>query len=191
MQDPLLSQEVLLGWTVARLKTALDQRPDDLVAFPVPRGPKARSYMPVLVGLGIPRNAESRGREELIKHMVKISAQAQILSDGILPGRRWTTVQAESRPGLLARRTPSGSSRRRRTRSERCSIGIGAERGNFNKIYRDTFTRIVRNGESIPTVLREQEQLLDQVFVKTNAPAGRPIRRAGKRGAGSSSTRGL
>ena len=42
MQDPLLSQEVLLGWDhVARLKTALDQRPDDLVAFPVPRGPKA------------------------------------------------------------------------------------------------------------------------------------------------------
>ena len=34
MQDPLLSEEVLLGWDhVARLKTALDQRPDDLIAF--------------------------------------------------------------------------------------------------------------------------------------------------------------
>ena len=32
-------------------------------------------------------------------------------------------------------------------------IGIGAEGGNFNKIYRDTFTRIVRNGENIQAVL--------------------------------------
>ena len=39
-------------------------------------------------------------------------------------------------------------------------IGIGAEGGNFNKIYRDTFTRIVRNGENIQTVLNEQGALL-------------------------------
>ena len=58
MQDPLLSGEVLLGWDhVARLKTALDQRPDDFVAFPVPAGPKARAYMPVLAGMAIPKNA--------------------------------------------------------------------------------------------------------------------------------------
>ena len=58
MQDPLLSGEVLLAWDhVARLKTALDQRPDDFVAFPVPTGPEGPAYMPVLVGLAIPKNA--------------------------------------------------------------------------------------------------------------------------------------
>ena len=82
MQDPLLSEEVLLAWDhVARLKTALDQRPDDLVAFPVPKGPKARSYMPVIVGMAIPRNAPNpAGAKALMQHMLRLSAQAQILS---------------------------------------------------------------------------------------------------------------
>ena len=59
-------------------------------------------------------------------------------------------------------------------------VGIGAEGGNFNKYYRDTFTRIVRNGESIPKVLQEQGELLDQVFVKTNAPCWAPDPSSGK-----------
>src|SRR4029450_967092 len=82
MQEPLLSGEVLLAWDhVARLKTALDQRPDDLVAFPVPKGPKARSYMPVIVGLAIPKNAPNpAGGKALMQHMLRISAQAQMLS---------------------------------------------------------------------------------------------------------------
>ena len=41
-------------------------------------------------------------------------------------------------------------------------VGIGAEGGNFNKIYIDTFTRIVRNGENIQTVLNEQGALLQR-----------------------------
>jgi multiple sugar transport system substrate-binding protein len=59
-------------------------------------------------------------------------------------------------------------------------IGIGAEGGNFNKIYRDTFTKIVRNGENIRGVLREQGALLDQIFVKTNAPCWAPDPPSGK-----------
>jgi multiple sugar transport system substrate-binding protein len=59
-------------------------------------------------------------------------------------------------------------------------VGIGAEGGNFSKIYRDTFTRIVRNGESIPTVLKEQGDLLDQIFVKTSAPCWAPDPSSGK-----------
>ena len=183
MQDPLLSEEVLLGWDhVARLKTALDQRPDDLVAFPVPRGPKTRSYMPVLVGLGIPRNAPNpAGARELIKHMVKLSAQAQILSlTGFFPvvGGR---LSKRSPPGCAQRRTPSVSSRQAKDAVQALlPIGIGAEGGNFNKIYRDTFTKIVRNGENIQAVLREQGELLDQIFVKTNAPCWAPDPPSGK-----------
>jgi multiple sugar transport system substrate-binding protein len=183
MQDPLLSQEVLLGWDhVARLKTALDQRPDDLVAFPVPRGPKSRSYMPVLVGLGIPRNAPNpTGARELIKHMVKIGAQAQILSlTGFFPvvgGRLSKSIS----PGLLAEANAVRKQQKAKDAVQALlPIGIGAENGNFNKIYRDTFTRIVRNGENIPRVLREQGELLDQVFVKTNAPCWPPDPPSGK-----------
>ena len=183
MQDPLLSQEVLLGWDhVARLKTALDQRPDDLVAFPVPRGPKARSYMPVLVGLGIPKNAPNpTGAKALIRHLTTIGAQAQILSlTGFFPavsGRLSTKLS----PGLLAEANAVRKQQQAKDAVQALlPVGIGAENGNFNKIYRDTFTRIVRNGENIQAVLREQGELLDQVFVKTNAPCWAPDPSSGK-----------
>ena len=174
---------MLLGWDhVARLKTALDQRPDDLVAFPVPRGPKSRSYMPVLVGLGIPKNAPNpAGARELIKHMVKLSAQAQILSlTGFFPvvgGRLSKSIS----PGLLAEANAVRKQQQAKDAVQALlPIGIGAEGGNFNKIYRDTFTKIVRNGENIQAVLREQGELLDQIFVKTNAPCWAPDPPSGK-----------
>ena len=183
MQDPLLSQEVLLGWDhVARLKTALDQRPDDLVAFPVPRGPKARSYMPVLVGLGIPKNAPNPdGAKALIRHLTTIGAQAQILSlTGFFPAVAGRLSKRLS-PGLLAEAEAVRKQQKAKDAVQALlPVGIGAEGGNFNKYYRDTFTRIVRNGEDIPTVLREQGELLDQVFAKTNAPCWAPDPPSGK-----------
>ena len=164
MQDPLLSEEVLLAWDhVARLKTALDQRPDDLVAFPVPKGPKGRAYMPVIVGMAIPKNAPNpAGGKALMQHMLRISAQAQILSiDRILPGRRAATCRRASHPGCARKRPPSRRQQKAKDAVQALlPIGIGAEGGNFNKIYIDTFTRIVRNGENIQTVLNEQGALL-------------------------------
>ena len=177
MQDPLLSQEVLLGWDhVARLKTALDQRPDDLVAFPVPRGPKARSYMPVLVGMGIPKNAPNpEGAKALMRHLVKLGPQAALLSlTGFFPvvGGR---LSKQISPGLRAEAAAVARQQKAKDAVQALlPIGIGAEGGNFSKYYRDTFVRIVRNGEDIPKVLREQGELLDQIFVKTNAPCWAP-----------------
>jgi multiple sugar transport system substrate-binding protein len=183
MQDPLLSGEVLLGWDhVARLKTALDQRPDDLVAFPVPKGPKARAYMPVLVGMAIPRNAPNpAGAKALMRHMLGISAQAQILSltgfFPVVPGRLSKSVS----PGLRAEANAVRKQQRAKDAVQALlPIGIGAEGGNFNKVYRDTFTRIVRNGENIQTVLNEQAALLQEIFNKTGAPCWAPDRSSGR-----------
>jgi multiple sugar transport system substrate-binding protein len=183
MQDPLLSEEVLLAWDhVARLKTALDQRPDDLVAFPVPKGPKARAYMPVIVGLGIPKNAPNpAGAKGLIRHLLTIGAQAQILSlTGFFPAVSGRLSKRIS-PGLLAE---TAAVRRQQKAPDAVQallpIGIGAENGNFNKIYRDTFTRIVRNGENIQTVLNEQGALLQAIFDKTGAPCWAPDPPSGK-----------
>ena len=183
MQDPLLSGEVLLGWDhVARLKTALDQRPDDLVAFPVPKGPKARSYMPVIVGLAVPKNAPNpAGANALIKHLLTISAQAQMLSLlGFFPVVRGQLSKRLS-PGLLAE---AKAVRKQQTAADSVQallpVGIGAENANFNKIYRDTFTRIVRNNENIQTVLKEQGDLLQEIFTKTGAPCWSPDPPSGK-----------
>ncbi len=183
MQDPLLSGEVLLGWDhVARLKTALDQRPGDLVAFPVPKGPKSRAYMPVTVGLGIPKNAPNpSGANALIRHLTGISAQAQMLSLlGFFPvvGGR---LSKRLSPGLLAE---AAAVRKQQKAPDAVQallpIGLGAEGANFNKIYRDTFIRIVRNGENIPRVLKEQGDLLQEVFDKSRAPCWAPDPPSGK-----------
>jgi multiple sugar transport system substrate-binding protein len=183
MQDPLLSGEVLLGWDhVARLKTALDQRSDDLVAFPVPKGPKARAYMPVLVGMAIPRNAPNpAGAKALMRHMLNISAQAQILSltgfFPVVPGR----LSKQISPGLRAEANAVRKQQKAKDAVQALlPIGIGAEGGNFNKVYRDTFTRIVRNNENIQTVLNEQAAILQEIFTKTGAPCWAPDPSSGR-----------
>jgi len=183
MQDPLLSEEVLLGWDhVARLRTALDQRPDDLVAFPVPKGPKARAYMPVMVGLGVPRNAPNpTGANALIRHMTSLSSQAQVLSLlGFFPAVGGRLSKRIS-PGLLA----EAAAVRKQTKAKDAvqallPIGLAAEGANFNKVYRDTFNRIIRNGENIQAVLKEQGDLLQEIFTKTGAPCWAPDPPSGK-----------
>ncbi|MDQ3671047.1 MAG: ABC transporter substrate-binding protein [Actinomycetota bacterium] len=183
MQDPLLSGEVLLGWDhVARLKTALDQRPDDLIAFPVPKGPKARAYMPVIVGLGVPKNAPNpAGANALIRHLTSISAQAQMLSLlGFFPvvgGRLSKRIS----PGLLAEAAAVRKQQKAKDAVQALlPIGLAAEGANFNKVYQDTFKRIVRNNENIQTVLKEQGDLLQAIFEKTGAPCWAPDPPSGK-----------
>ena len=157
MQDPLLNEEVLLAWDhVARLKTALDQRPDDLVAFPVPRGPKGRAYMPVLVGMAIPRNAPNpAGAKALMQHMLSLSAQAQILSIAgffpVVPGRLSKSIS----PGLRAEAAAVGRQQRANDAVQALlPIGIGAEGGNFNKVYTDT-------SGGVPTIVEWVDAMLN------------------------------
>ncbi len=69
MQDPLLTEEVWIGWDhTARLGTAFAQKPEDFIAVPAPSGPKGLYYMSVLAGLGIPKNSPNQvGAEAFIE----------------------------------------------------------------------------------------------------------------------------
>jgi multiple sugar transport system substrate-binding protein len=116
-----------------------------------------------------------------MQHMLRISAQAQILSiAGFFPVVGGNLSKSIS-PGL---RAEAAAVRRQQKAKDAVQallpIGIGAEGGNFNKIYIDTFTRIVRNGENIQTVLNEQGALLQQIFDKTGAPCWAPDPPSGK-----------
>ena len=52
MEEPLKNDEVWVAFDhTARLLSALTERPNDFVAFPVPSAAKGRGYMPVIVGL--------------------------------------------------------------------------------------------------------------------------------------------
>ena len=177
MQDPLLNGEVMLAWEhVARTRAALLQRPQDFVVMPAPRGPRGRAYMPVLAGLAIPRNAPTPAAgKAFIRHMLSVSTQAQTLGAvGFYPV---ITARLSQRlgPGLLKQATAV-----RRTQNARDAlpsllpIGLGAEGGNFNNIYRNTFRRIVINNEDIRTVLREEGARLQAIFERTGARCWAP-----------------
>ncbi|MCL5965543.1 MAG: ABC transporter substrate-binding protein, partial [Deinococcus sp.] len=84
MQEPLLAGEVWVAWDhIARLLDALRQKPQDFVAFPAPIGPYGRGFMPVLAGLGIPKNAPNRADavaviEYLTRPNVQLTTLAQV-----------------------------------------------------------------------------------------------------------------
>lgn len=177
MQDPLLSEEVLIAWDhVARLKNALQVRPDDFVVFPSPIGPKGLAFMPVLAGLAIPKTAPNQaGAKALLRHLLSLSTQAKTLSAvGFFPvvGGR---LSKQVSPGLRA----ASNAVKIQQKSPRAlpsllPIGLGGEGGNFNRVYRDTFTRTVIKGEEIRGVLNEEAQNLQAIMDKTGAPCWSP-----------------
>jgi multiple sugar transport system substrate-binding protein len=177
MQDPLLSGEVWVAWDhVARLVNALKARPDDFVIFPAPKGPDGRGYMPVLAGLAIPKGApNAAGGKLLIKWMMGKATQARTLgSVGFFPvvGARLSKQLGE---GLL--KMNAGVIKMQRSNDALKSllpVGLGAEGGNFNKIYTDTFVRIVVRNEDIQKVLNEQGAALQAIMDKTGAPCWAP-----------------
>ena len=177
MQEPLLSEEVWVAWDhTARLKDAFETKPDDFVALPVPAGPKGRAFMPVIAGLAIPVTSNNQaGAEALIAYMTLPETQVTTLrevgffpvvdvdypgfvSPGVKLEGEAVTKQAGS-PDALPALLPQG---------------LGGKGGDFNKVFRDTFTRIVLNGEVIQTVLAEQKVVLQAIMNETGAPCWAP-----------------
>ncbi|MEX0627265.1 MAG: ABC transporter substrate-binding protein, partial [Cucumibacter sp.] len=81
MQQPLLTGEVWVAFDhVARLADAFNQQPDNFVAFPAPAGPAGRGFMPVVVGMAIPRTApDMAAAEALVAYMMQPSTQVATL----------------------------------------------------------------------------------------------------------------
>ncbi len=182
METPLLSGEVLLGWDhVARLKTALDQRPDDLVAFPVPAGPKARSYMPVLVGMAIPRNAPNpAGGKALMRHMLRIAAAgADPLAHRVLPGRPREAVQAD-----LARAARGGERRAQAAEGEGRRPGPAPDRARSRRAGTSGRSTWIRSRGSSATARPSRPSSTSRPpscrrsSPRRARPAGLPTRRA-------------
>jgi multiple sugar transport system substrate-binding protein len=177
MQDPLLSEEVLLAWEhVARLRNALITRPDTFSVMPAPIGPKGLAYMPVLAGLAIPRSAPNpNGAKALIRHLLSVSTQAKTLStvgfypvvSGRLSKRLPPGLLNQSNAVKIMQSSPKGL-------PALLPIGLGAEGGNFNTIFRNTFTRIVINKETMSTVLNDEGAKLQAIMDKTGAPCWKP-----------------
>jgi multiple sugar transport system substrate-binding protein len=179
MQEPLLAGEVWIAWDhIARLKEALAIQPDQFVAFPAPAGPKGRGYMPLISGLAIPRDAPDRaGAMAVIEHMTKPATQLMTAAEvGFLP-----VVKVDLPPDMapdikLLAGAVAATHDAKDALVSLPPVGLGAKGGEFNKVYTDTFQRIVLRNEAIRTVLGEHAKTLEALIKETGAPCWPPDR---------------
>jgi multiple sugar transport system substrate-binding protein len=177
MQEPLQSGEVWVAFDhVARLIEALNGDPENYVTFPAPAGPAGRGFMPVVVGLGIPSDAQNtEAAIGLIDYLTQPETQGRILRElaffpvvndvdtSDLPAGvaleaaavDATINAADALPALLP-------------------IGLGARGNEINQIFRNAFDRVVLDGEDAATVLEEEGANLQALLEDTGAPCWAP-----------------
>jgi multiple sugar transport system substrate-binding protein len=177
MQEPLLTGDVWIAFDhVARVLDALRKQPDDFVAFPAPAGPKGRGWMPVLVGLSIPKGApDVAGARALIDYLSRPEVQIKTAEvSGFFPVTS-ATLPADLEPGLkmeiAAVQKTSGA---KDGIAALLPVGLGAKSGEFDKVFRDTFQLIVLRGQDPHAVLERQGAALEALMEATGAPCWRP-----------------
>jgi multiple sugar transport system substrate-binding protein len=177
MQEALMAGEVWIAWDhIARVKDALTTQPDQFVAFPAPAGPKGRGYMPVIAGLAIPKDAPNRaGAVAVIEHMTKPETQLLTAAEvGFFP-----VVKADLPPNLapgikLLAGAVAATQNSKDALVSLLPVGLGAKGGEFNKVYNDTFQRIVLRNEPVKAVLESQAKVLETLMKDTGAPCWAP-----------------
>lgn len=176
MEEPLATEEVWVAFDhTARLMSALTAKPADFVVFPAPSGAKGRGFMPVMVGMSIPKNTPDRAAaERVIDHMTKPATQALILKEiGFFPVVKANLGQLS--PGIqLASNGMSAVFAAKDRVASQLPVHLGAKGGEFNKVYVDTFTRIVLRKEDIKTVLGEQAKTLNALMQEVGSPCWAP-----------------
>lgn len=177
MQEPLLSGEVWVAFDhVARLAQAFNEQPDKFVAFPAPAGPAGRGYMPVIVGLGIPKDAPNPdAAKQLIDYLTQPATQAKILRDlaffPVVSGVDTSDLpQGVSLEAKAVEDTVNASD----AIPALIPVGLGARGGDINQIYRNAFDRVVINGEDVNTVLESEAANLQSLLEDTGAPCWAP-----------------
>jgi multiple sugar transport system substrate-binding protein len=160
----------------ARLITALQDQPDDIIAFPTPAGPEGTAFMPVVAGLGIPTWApDPEGAKDLIRHLLLPETQAVTLSEvaffpvisGDLPTDLEAGVQAEQD-------AVAGQTARDDALPALLPVGLGDQGSAYNQVFRDAFQAIVLDGNDPATVLESQLANLQAVFDASGAACWPP-----------------
>ena len=177
MQEPLQGGEVWLAFDhVARVKEALIAKPDDFVTFPAPAGPKGRGYMAVVAGLAIAKGAPNRaGAEALIEYLTKPEVQVTTAAEvGFFPVVK-VDLPATLNPGIkLEAAAVDKTQNAPDALVSFLPVGLGDKGGEFNKVYMDTFQRIVLRGEPVRAVLDSEADALKAIMTATGAPCWAP-----------------
>ena len=177
MQEPLQSGEVWLAIDhTARLINAVTANPNDFGLSPAPIGPKGLAFMPVLTGMAIPKGAPNKaGAEALITYMSQPSVQLSTLQQLAFFPVVKAELPADLPPGIkLEASAVSAQIGASNALPALLPVGLGAKNGEFNKVYTDTFQRIVLKNENIQTVLDEQAKIMQGLLDTSKAPCWSP-----------------
>jgi multiple sugar transport system substrate-binding protein len=177
MQEPLLSGDVWIAWDhVARLQDVLRQHPDDYITFPAPAGPKGRGFMPVAVGLAISKFApDPQEAAQLIEYLTQPSVQLLTLKTSFFFPVVKTDLPSDLAPGIrLAAAAIATQQNSKDALVSLLPVGLGAHSGQFDKIFPDTFQRIVLRGQDVKSALNVEAQEMNRVLKEANAPCWTP-----------------
>ncbi|AEK73805.1 ABC-type transport system, periplasmic component [Thermococcus sp. 4557] len=172
MADPLLKGEVLIAWDhTARIKNAIETKPDQFVVVPVPRGPKGRGFIVVLAGLAIPKGAPHKDEAwKLIDYLTKPDTQVKVLEKvGFFPTVEEASGKLPEGPlKILAEGVQAQAS------TEDALVvmipNLGDKGGQFKEYYKQAFERIVLNNEDPATVTKEIKPDLIKLFEDVGVP---------------------
>ncbi len=177
MQEPMLADEVWVAWDhTARLINAATQNPTEIMLVPAPAGPKGRGFMPVITGLGIPKGAPDRASsEKLIEYMTQPQTQIMTLTQLAFFPATGAQIPTELPPGVkLEADAVAKQSASKDAVPSLLPVGLGAQGNEFNKVFIDTFTRIVINNEDVQSVLNDQAGKLQAVIDQAGASCWAP-----------------
>ena len=176
MQEPLQSGEVWVAWDhTARLIQALENQPEEIVAFPVPSGPEGKAYMPVVAGLAVPNSAPNvEGAKELIRYLLSPETQATTLGAVSF----FPVIEAEL-PDVSAGLQAEIDAVEAQLNADDAlpaylPVGLGEQGGAYSQVFRDVFQQVVMDGADPATVLAEQLPNLQAVFEASGAPCWPP-----------------
>jgi multiple sugar transport system substrate-binding protein len=179
MQDPLQSGEVWIAWDhQARFQSALSTMGDQFQVVAAPAGPKGRSYMTALIGLGIPKNAPNKaGAEALIDWLTRPKQQlitGQSLS--FLPVLQSINTSGPGVPSYLALESAVASryGADKKAISAQLEVGLGNQGSNLKLAYQDVFTRIILRNQDIPSALDYEAGQIQQALNTARAPCWPP-----------------
>lgn len=172
MDAPLLAEDVWIAWEhQARFRTALTTSPDDFRVVPTPSADQGRGFIAVVAGLAIMKDAPHAdvGRQ-LIEYLTRPSVQALMAEKvGFFP------VIEEAQPEItipaIAKMADGITKLTGASDAILATIpgGLGAQAGDFTRIYKDVFDRILIDGENIQAVLTDLNAQLQELFQDTGA----------------------
>jgi len=161
MQKPLDTGEVWIAWDhQARVKDAI-AHPETFDVVPAPSGPVGLGHMTAVVGLAIPKGAQNEAAAERLIDLLTTPDRQLAASESL---NFAPTVTGVHLAGAKESESTVVSRYQRSPHQETVvPVGLGGDNDAFNKVYQDTFARIVEGHEDIREVLDSEAATLQAV----------------------------